>query len=105
MQNKNESITVRVEPELAEWLRQNATAKNCKISDIIREAIIQFKNTTSISGEAVFSAGLNIKGARASVMTYRLLEKLVYELVENSNELIDAASNQAKEEIQKFKVI
>ena len=104
MQGQTESITIRIDQGLYSWLKQQAAIKNCKISDLVRESIIKSKEAATIPDGMLYSSGLHIKAAKATLMTYRLTEMLAHELIENGNDLIKEASKRAKEDINEWKI-
>lgn len=104
MQHKNDSITIRLDKELSDWLKQKAITKNCKVSDLVRESILKYKEMEIIPDDLVFLPSLHVKGSKAALMTYRLLERLTHELIENGGEVIEAARECSQHDIEKCKI-
>lgn len=104
MHNQNKSITILVDQELSTWLRQQAAIKTCKISDLVRKSIYKFKQAEQLSEDLLFSSELHVKGAKAALMAYRLLEMLTPELIQHGNQLVEEASNRAKEDLKRWKI-
>ena len=104
MYDQNESITVRLDRELYQWLKQTAAIKKCKISDLVRESIIKMKEAENIPNDMQYSNLLEIHAAKATIMTYRLLEKFIKKTEEQGEEIVVAAGNNALQEISKWKI-
>ena len=104
MYSQNESVTIRLDQELYEWLKQTAVIKNCKISDLIRESIVKMKKYQNVPNDMQFSDLLDIHAAKASVMTYRLLEKFIRTTQEQGDAIIVAAGNICLKEISNWKI-
>lgn len=98
------SITVRLEQELSNWLKQKAAAKNCKVSDVVREAILKFQEMETLPEGNAFSPALHVSSSKASLMSYRLLERLTYALIENAQEIVEDAAKNSRQDIEKWKV-
>lgn len=99
------SIGLRVDTELADWLKEKAAAKNCNVSDLVREAIIVFKQLEDLPKDSKYSAMLNVKSSKAAYMTYRLLEKFIQHALPNDgNKIIVEATTTAKKEIDAWKI-
>lgn len=102
--SEKEMIGVRIDSELSAWLKEKATSNNCKVSDLIREAILVFKQAETISEDMRFSDLINTKGAKAALMSYRLLEKFVQQISDNGKQIVLAASEQSMQDFAKWKV-
>jgi len=103
MYNQTESITIRLDRDLYKWLKQTAAIKKCKISDLVRESIIKIREYEDVPSDMQFSKLLEVHGAKAAVMTYRLLEKFIKSTAEQGEEMVVAAGKQGLQEIAKWK--
>lgn len=103
MHNQTESITIRLDRELYKWLKQTSAIRKCKISDLVRESIIKMKEYKDVPTEMQFSKLLEVHGAKAAVMTYRLLERFIKATEEQGEEIVIAAGKQGLQEISKWK--
>ena len=104
MKNQNGSLTVRIDKELIDWLKQKAIMQNCKISDLVRKSISKFKEIEELPEDLLFSPVLHVKSSKAAIMAYRLMEMLANKLVENGEALIDEAYNRAMKDLDKWKL-
>jgi len=104
MNNQIESITIRLDRELYKWLKQTAAIRKYKISDLVRESIIKMKEYENVPNDMQFSKLLKIHGAKAAVMTYRLLEKFIKTNEQKGDEIVVAAGKQGLQEISKWKI-
>lgn len=104
MYDQNESITIRLDRELYQWIKQTAVIKKCKISDLVRESIIKMKEAENIPNDMQYSNLLEIHAAKATIMTYRLLEKFIKKTEAQGEEIVVAAGNNALQEISKWKI-
>ena len=83
----NDIITARVGEELADWVKQKAKKEGINISETVKEAIKLFKEMEDIPEDMRYSPTLHIQGSKASILTFRLVEKLAYKLIDDENEL------------------
>ncbi len=99
-----ESIAARIDGDLVAWLKDMAEQKNCTVNDLLKECILLYKQHSEIPENMQFSNLLHVQGAKASIMTYRLLEKFIYKTEKVSKEIIVEAGNQGLKEIDKWKI-
>ena len=97
-------ITARVDESLANWLKEHAEQKNCSVNDLIKESIFLYKQLYCAPDNMKFSNLLQVQGAKAAIMTYRLLEQFIRTTEEHGKEIIVAAGNHGLQEISKWKV-
>ena len=99
-----ELITARLDIFLANWLKDHAEQKNCTLNDLIKECILLYKQLQQIPDNMQFSSLLEIQGAKAAIMTYRLLERFIRTTQQQGKEIVVAAGNHALKEIYQWKI-
>ena len=103
--NKTKIIAFRVNPKLFSWLKNKAIEKNCNIGDLIRDAVLAYKEINLLPENMRFSNSLHVEGAKYSIMTFRLLERFIRtsKNIKDSDETINAALKFTKSEIDKLR--
>ena len=101
--SKSKVIGTRVDSEISNWLREKALAKNCTINDVVREAILTYKQFEELPARMQFSELILTQGAKSAMMAYRLLEKFVHTL-DDGKKLVLSATEFTKAEFEEFKI-
>jgi hypothetical protein len=99
-----EIITTRISEYLSNWLKKHAEQKNCSVNDLIKECILAYKQLQEVPDSMRFSNLLEVHGAKAAIMTYRLLEVFIRTTQEQGKEIVVTAANHGLEEISKWKI-
>jgi hypothetical protein len=102
----NEPISARIDPALATWLKEEARKRNCSLNDLIKEALLFFKENQAndLRENMRFSDLLHVQASKAAIMTYRLLESLVQKTQSDSKEIITKAGMAGLKEIAEWKL-
>jgi len=101
--SKTEVITARVDGELSSWLREKALAKKCKINDVIKEAILAYKQLEDLPGNLQFSDSILTQGAKAAMVVSRLLINFMG-TVEGGDKLVASAIEFAKTDFELHRI-
>ena len=102
---ENNVVSARISNELLDWLNNKAVSKNCKTSDLVREAILTYKKLEELPEDQKYSDILHTTAARTTIMTYRLLENFVASTYGDKGIVIrDEALESAKIDVEKYKI-
>jgi hypothetical protein len=82
-----------------------AEQKNCSMSDLIKESILLYKQHCEIPENMQFSNLIHTQGAKAAIMTYRLLEMFIHKTEECSKEIVAEAGKQGLTDLAKWKIV
>ena len=102
--SENEAFGLRLNPELSGWIRKKARAEKCSTSDLIRKAILTFKQVEETPDDMRFSNLINIQASKATMLTYRLLEKFIKNPNMDGLELAKKAKTHGLKDIEKWKI-
>jgi hypothetical protein len=98
-------VSARVREDLYNWLIDKSEQKDCSISEILNDIIARIKHLDNVPDNMLFSDLINIQASKASIMSYRLIEKIAYKILnEEDAKLIETAINRAKEDIETWKI-
>ena len=100
-----EHITARINSNLLSWLKGMAKQKNCSVNDLIKESILFYKQHSETPENMQFSNLIHTQGAKAAIMTFRLLEKFIHKTQNDSKEIVDAAGELGLKDISKWKLV
>lgn len=99
-----EHISARIDSNLVEWIKDIAEQKNCSLSDIIKESILLYKQHCETPENMRFSNLIHTQGAKAAMMTFRLLENFIHKTENASKEIIAEAGALGFKDIAKWKI-
>ena len=99
-------IATRLDSDLFAWLKGMAKQKNCSLSDLVKESVLFYKQHCETPENMRFSNLINIQGAKAAMMTYRLLERFIHITEkEVGKEIVDTAGEIGFKDIAKWKIV
>lgn len=105
-ENRTQHITARMDEDLVSWLKDVAEQKNCSLSDLLKESVLLYKQHYETPENMRFSNLIHTQGAKAAMMTYRLLERFIHATEkEISKEIVGAAGEIGFKDIAKWKIV
>lgn len=104
MSQYNNSITIRLNAELLDWLKRKSKSNLTNINNVIRDALLLYKEFDSVPKEMQFSNLLHIQGAKAAMITFRLLKKYISDTHEGGEELVNFTLNNIKKEFDEYRI-
>lgn len=99
-----EHITARIDSDLVLWLKDLAKQKNCSVNDLLKESILLYKQHCETPENMQFSNLIHTQGAKAAIMTFRLLEKFIHKTEKSSKEIVTEASELGFKDLAKWKI-
>ena len=101
--NENNVVSTRVNNELFACLDQQSAFTNRKISDLLRDAILLYKQQTELPEKMRFTNGFHIKADKTSILTYRLLESFIKNTQADVATVFNNARELAKRDFDAFR--
>ena len=101
---ENNVITVRLDGKTNSWVKEKASSKNCKVSDIIREAVLAHKEFEELPANMQFSNLMLMQGAKSAMMAYRLLARFVAQTARGGGDIVRTAFNFTNTEFEQFRL-
>lgn len=105
IEHRTQHITARMDENLVTWLKDLAEQKGCSLSDLLKESLLIYKQYCEIPENMRFSNLIHTQGAKAAIMTYRLLEKFIHKTEQSSKEIVDEAGELGLKDIAKWKTV
>ncbi len=102
---ENNVVTTRLDSNLNSWLKEKANSKNCKVSEIIRDAILTYKNFEELPANMQFSELMLMQGAKSAMMAYRLLARFVAQTTKSGDEIVRTAFDFTNTEFEQFRIM
>ena len=103
-ENKTQHITARMDEDLVLWLKEMAEQKSCSLSDLLKESVLLYKQHCETPENMRFSNLIHTQGAKAAMMTYRLLERFIHKSEIVSKETVNEAGDIGLKDIAKWKI-
>ena len=97
-------VTARIDKKLATWLREKAVSENCKINDVIKDAILAYKQFDELPKNMQFSELMLMQGAKSAMMAYRLLARFVVQAPNGGEGMVRAAFDFTNTEFEQFRI-
>lgn len=98
------SITVRLDTELLQWLKNKADVNGSNISDVIRETILICKELEEVPDDMRFSNLLNTQAAKTTILILRLIENFMIAPKGDDIKLKNKCIKDAQDDFEKFRI-
>jgi Arc/MetJ-type ribon-helix-helix transcriptional regulator len=103
----NDIITARLGEELTNWLKQKVKKEGNTVSEMVKKAVKLLKEMEDIPEDMRFSPMLQVQGAKASILTFRLIEKLAPKLIDDEKDLenlLTKMEKSSRKDIEEYRI-